>query len=409
MKLSLLSLSVLVSLSLVCAAPYRTGTGANRLWTSNGKDDDGETPSVPYDYIKGGLQNKEPMPYQPAGGKGTGPHVNPGYHPLSDFDYESLTLALYQEYIELDLFRYALLRFSPKEFAEVGLDAEDRFLIQFMSDQEVGHARLISNMIGPTAAKECTYQYPFTTVRGFIDFSQKLTKWGEAGVYGFLSHLDSRSSATLLTQSITTEARQQLIFRQFEGLFPMPEWFEPGIPQSWAWTLLAPWIKSCPKDNPRLAWQNFPALNITNNPDPTNPYVAPDITVNRTALSYPGREVKLRWEKPGKKIGPDNLYKTNTTAGKPRFVAWVSQLNLTYTPLELYGDGLSGRTKQPGGFVFPPEGGFVNGTEFAPVADPVVNSTMFIAIVDDNPFLTPYNLSLINKHVVAGPAVYAAG
>jgi hypothetical protein len=26
----------------------------------------------------------------------------------------------------------------------------------------------------------------------------------------------------------------------------MPVWFETGIPQSWAWTLLSPYIKSCP-------------------------------------------------------------------------------------------------------------------------------------------------------------------
>lgn len=33
--------------------------------------------------------------------------------------------------------------------------------------------------------------------------------WGEAGVYGFLPHLDSRPAAQLLLQAITTEARQQ--------------------------------------------------------------------------------------------------------------------------------------------------------------------------------------------------------
>lgn len=70
-----------------------------------------------------------------------------------------------------------------------------------------------------------------------------------------------------------------MIFRQFEGLFPMPvsnpfstdvhiltsvqEWFIPGITQSMAWTLLAPYITSCPENNTHLAWQSFPSLNIT--------------------------------------------------------------------------------------------------------------------------------------------------
>ena len=69
-------------------------------------------------------------------------------------------------------------------------------------------------MLGPHAPERCQYQYPFNTVPEFVDFCQKLTRWGEAGVYGFLPHLDSRPAAQLLLQSITTEARQQMIFRQ---------------------------------------------------------------------------------------------------------------------------------------------------------------------------------------------------
>ena len=173
-------------------------------------------------------------------------------------------LALNQEWIELDLFHYGLARFSVDEFEAAGLNAEDRFLIEFMADQEVGHAQLLTNILGPKrAAKQCTYRYSFETVREFVDFCQKLTRFGESGVYGFLEHLDSRASAQLLLQSITTEARQQMIFRQFEGLFPMPVWFEAGITQSMAWTLLAPYIVTCPASNPKIKWQNFPALNIT--------------------------------------------------------------------------------------------------------------------------------------------------
>jgi hypothetical protein len=143
----------------------------------------------------------------------------------------SQALVLYQEYIELDLFNYGLQRFSVEEFEAAGLTAEERTLIKFMGFQEVDHARLMENMLGPAAPKPCNYTYPFTTVREFVDFSQKLTRWGEAGVYGFLEHLDSRESATLLLQTVTTEARQQLILRQFDGLFPMAEFFQVGTPQ----------------------------------------------------------------------------------------------------------------------------------------------------------------------------------
>jgi len=323
-------------------------------------------------YIADGfLHEPEPIPYQPAGGLGTN-GTEPVYRVQSDFDYESILLGLYQEWIELDLFHYILATFSEEEFTAAGLTPSDRFLIEFMADQEAGHATLLSNLLGGPggATPQCTYNYPFTTVHEAFDFTQKLTRFGESGVWGFQAHLDAREVAQLLDQSIATEARQQMIFRQFAGLFPMPVWFETGIPQSWAWTLLAPYISECPADSKRLAWQNFPALTVLNQPNsarwnatqtgfnetsgfgPAAPSSDPpqgescvghnvtgfdcsaSISQNRSIpLSYPGRTVYLEWENPGKPIGPNNSYITSTSAGAPQFVLWVSQLNTTYSPL----------------------------------------------------------------------------
>ncbi|KAB5590937.1 Protein rds1 [Ceratobasidium theobromae] len=326
----------------------------------------------------------------------------PVYHVESDFDYQSINLALNQEWIELDLFRYGLKRFSNREFEDAGLNEDDRYLIGFMADQEVGHARALGNLLGgppkaDAASKPCKYTYPFHTVREFVDFCQKLTRWGESGVYGFLPHLDSRPSAQILLQSITTEARQQMIFRQFEGLFAMPVWFETGITQSMAWTLLAPYLESCPQENPKIKWRNFPALNVTNNPSGINTDYGPAISRNRPHLTEPGRKVTLTWEDPGKKVGPKNFDYVTATAveGKAKYAAWVSQFNVTYTPLENI-QGNSASTEQPGTLVYPDLG------------DPQVNGTTFIAITDTNLFVTPANLSLIDNHIVAGPAIYQA-
>jgi hypothetical protein len=342
----------------------------------------------------GNLSQPLVRPYTPAGGLGTNGSI-PIYHPLSDFDYESLNLVVHQEYIELDLFEYGLKNFSAQDFKQAGLDQADRDLIQFMADQEVGHAEMVSNMLGEGAPKRCEYQYPFTTVQEFVDFCQKLTRFGESGVYGFLNHLDSRDAAQLLLQSITTEARQQMIFRQFEGLHPMPVWFETGVTQSMAWTLLAPYIKSCPEGQPRIIFQNFPSLNITNNPNGTNPNYTAAITHDRPPLSKPGQELHFTWGKIGEHVGPNNSYVTNSTAGAPKYAAWISQLNTTYTELyEIQGNN-SAKTKQPDIQTY--EG------------DPAVNGTMFVLITDTDLFVTPSNVSALNSHVVAGPALYQAG
>jgi hypothetical protein len=37
---------------------------------------------------------------------------------------------------------------------------------------------------------------------------------------------------------------------------------------------------------------------------------------------------------------------------------------------------------------------------------PLIEDTNYILITDDNPFVTPFNLTLLDKHVVAGPAIY---
>jgi hypothetical protein len=93
-----------------------------------------------------------PAPPPPPGGLGTN-STPPVYHPgppsgVSDFDFQSLNLALNQEYIELDLFHHGLAQFSVEEFEKAGLNAEDRFLIEFMADQEQGHAEMITNILG---------------------------------------------------------------------------------------------------------------------------------------------------------------------------------------------------------------------------------------------------------------------
>jgi hypothetical protein len=385
-----------------------------------------------YDYpADGELHAPQPAPYTPNGGIGTNGSA-PVYRVQSDFDYQSLALALYQEWIELDLFHWGLATFSEEEWESYGINAEDRYLIEYMADQEVGHATVITNMLGEQAPKQCTYNYPVTNVAEYIDFNQKLTRWGEAGVYGFLPHLNSGPAAQLLLQSITIEARQQLIFRQFGGNFPMPEWHTVGIPQSWAWTLLAPYISSCPANQTRLVWQNFPQLHVLNQPnalrvngsavfnETLGDYAntastagiperelcvnatgigescAPGISRNRSQpLSYPGRQVFLEWDLPGAAVGPNNSYITSTNVLEPRFAAWVSQLNVTYTPLlNVSIDTRSAYTFQPNGSTW--EG------------DPQVNNTMFLVLTDADVYVTPYNLTMLNPHVAA-LTTYQAG
>jgi hypothetical protein len=213
----------------------------------------------------------------------------------------------------------------------------------------------------------------------------------------------------------------------------MDVWFENGWPQSWAWSMLAPYISYCPENTTRLAWQNFPALRILNNPninrynpndtatngsetlgtrvaDPsiynltasescinsnaTGLGCGPAIAHNRTdPLSFPGKRVNFSWDAPGQAVGPNNSYLTSTTAGQPNYVAWSQQLNLTYSPLIITGER-QGYAIQPEGYVYEGDG--------------IINGTMAVLLTDTDLYVTPFNVSMLNPHVVA-LGLYQAG
>lgn len=58
--------------------------------------------------------------YTPAGGLSTS-DILPHYMVESDFDFKSIALGFYQEYIELDLFLDGFDTFTDEEFLEAGL------------------------------------------------------------------------------------------------------------------------------------------------------------------------------------------------------------------------------------------------------------------------------------------------
>ena len=258
-----------------------------------------------------------------------------------------------------------------------------------------------------------------------------MTRFGESGIWGFINDLDSREVSQLLSQSVVTKARQQNIFRQLSGPSPMDVWFGNEWPQSWAWTMLASYISYCPENNTRLAWQNFPTLHILNNaninryspndtatdgsetvgPRIADPSIstitdscvnlttpgyscAPSVAHNKSEpISFPGKKVFFSWDAPAQAIGPNDSYLTSTSAGTPKFIACSQQLDLTYSPLTVAGER-KGYTYQPEGFVYGDEG--------------IINGTMMVLLTDLDLFVTPFNVSLLNPHVVA-LGLYQAG
>ena len=217
--------------------------------------------------------------------------------------------------------------------------------------------------------------------------------WGLCASFAFGLTICSQQAA---------DFNKQYTFRQWEGINSINVWFEAGIPQTYAWTLLSPYIVSCPSHNEPLQWTIFPKLTIDNNPEAISAGLAAGgaaISHNISALTATGDELQFTYDQPGKTQGPYNqktMAGPHTHGDKPRYAAFISQLNLTYSPLYDV-TSTSAKVKVPGGNVLPVGG------------KGIINGTMFVSLTSQDPYLTPANLSLINSYTVAGPALFQAG
>ncbi|RHZ43057.1 putative stress response protein (Rds1) [Aspergillus thermomutatus] len=330
----------------------------------------------------------------------------------SDYDCQSVALCVHQEYIELGLFHYGLEVFSEQDFLDAGLTVEDRRLIEYVAIQEAGHATLLSNMLGESTPRQCTYSYPFKTVREFLNFNVKLTRWGESGTWGWLRHLNSKEVATMVVKAEAIEARQQATFRQLLGLHPMPIWFAPGIPQSWHWTLLVQYISSCPENNIRLVWQNFPNLYVVNQANPNridpNSTEAREVVGSRTGdpsdSRIPEAESCTHNNVTGYNCGPAitrDKYDPLTFPGAKSSLPGTSQAVLWGRTTAMSPQRWRVSPRQNQGYTYQPASEVFE-------TDPALNGTAFIAITDTDLFVTPYNLTMLNPHIRA-LGLYQAG
>jgi len=79
-------------------------------------------------------------------------------------------------------------------------------------------------------------QFQFHQCQKFHQFLSTVASFGEAGILGFLEHLDSRSAAQLTLETVAVDGRQKMGSRQLLGL---PTFFMAGLSQSTQWTLMA--------------------------------------------------------------------------------------------------------------------------------------------------------------------------
>ncbi|KAI0366556.1 hypothetical protein BV20DRAFT_643572 [Pilatotrama ljubarskyi] len=229
-------------------------------------------------------------------------------------DTEILNLALTLEHLENAFYTQGLARFSEQDFENDGLPAWVHGRFVQISGHEAEHVKFLTAALGDKAVQPCEYSFPYDSPKSFAAISMVLETVGASAYLGGAKYLaDNADYLTAAGSILAVESRQaSWVTSSVMKLQPWNGPFDIPLSASGAYSLAAPFIKSCPSSNAPLPVKSFPALKITNSSPPH------------------GSEVTVKYTK-SKDMHDDSTY-----------VAWLDGLQVFYTKL-----GKDGKTKVP--------------------------------------------------------------
>ncbi|KAF2210469.1 hypothetical protein CERZMDRAFT_17176, partial [Cercospora zeae-maydis SCOH1-5] len=168
-------------------------------------------------------------------------------------DATILNYALTLEHLENVFYREAIQRFTAEDFKAAGVPAAEAFfnnLQQIASDEETHVTALtnVLNSIDATPVQECTYNFGYTDVQGFLATANVLEG---VGVSAYLGAAQFIADATYLTTAgaiLTVESRHSSYLRNAQSppQSPFPAPFDIPLDFNRVVSLAAPFITGCP-------------------------------------------------------------------------------------------------------------------------------------------------------------------
>ena len=153
--------------------------------------------------------------------------------------------------------------------------------IQEVSSDETTHVSFLTAALtkaGATPVKECTYNFGVTDVKSFLMTASVLEGVGVSAYLGAAADIMSKNYLTAAGSILTVEARHTSYIRDTIGESPFPTPFDVPLDFDEVYTLAAPFIVSCPSDNPKLPVKAFPTLTASPN-NPKNITTGTEITL----------------------------------------------------------------------------------------------------------------------------------
>jgi len=178
-------------------------------------------------------------------------------------DADILNYALTLEHLEDKFYREGLANYTQADFANAGFDSTFYHNLKTISSDEQTHVAFLTAALtgaGATPVKECTYNYGVSDPKSFVMLSSILEGVGVSAYLGAAADIMSAEYLTAAGSILTVESRHSSYIRASLKLSPFPTPFDTPLTLDEVYTLAAPFIVSCPSDNPALPVKAFPSL-----------------------------------------------------------------------------------------------------------------------------------------------------
>ncbi|KAL8724396.1 MAG: hypothetical protein Q9166_007976 [cf. Caloplaca sp. 2 TL-2023] len=185
-------------------------------------------------------------------------------------DADILNYALTLEHLEDKFYREVLDKFSEGDFEDAGFPAPFYANLKTVSKDESTHVSFLTAALkaaGATPVSECTYDFGLDNVNKSIATASVLEGVGVSAYLGAAADIMSKNYLTAAGSILTVESRHSAYIRDALEQSPFPSPFDVPLRYNEVYTLAAPFIKSCPSENPPLPVKAFPTLTAsTENP-----------------------------------------------------------------------------------------------------------------------------------------------
>jgi len=179
-------------------------------------------------------------------------------------DVEILNYALTLEYLEAAFYKGALAKFNAAAFKKAGYPSWVRGRFEQIAEHEAEHVTFLAGALGDAATKACEYSFPYTDPKSFVALSSVLENGGVSAYLGAAQFITTKAYLTAAGSILTTEARHQGWVNS--AVAKQSAWskaFDTPLDFDQIYSIVAPFITSCPSSNPALPAKAFPAASFT--------------------------------------------------------------------------------------------------------------------------------------------------